>query len=245
LRAPLTEVDLPEVCRELGLLVPAARHVRVRLDDLAPRLERPRDLALDRRRILPPFVPRLLLEAHPEQLHPRFLQVLDLGRGDRREEADRRVDRAVRVIRRERALVRPAVPHVAQLADQRPLRVAERPPEDVVPRLPHQAEQRRHVPLGEREVQVQPVVLDEAPRLLAGAIAVHIPELTFHERREAVPQQIERATDAVAVGYCHGLPSSFFSLSGVAAATDALRPRTAVPDRGASAYTCIGSALPC
>src|SRR3990172_1486292 len=42
------KVHLPEVCSELGLLVPAAGYILVRVHHLAPWLEVTRSLALDR-----------------------------------------------------------------------------------------------------------------------------------------------------------------------------------------------------
>ena len=63
---PFAEVDLPEVGRELRLLVAFARDVLVGCDDLPPRLETGRGSALNGDARLPaPLPARLLVEAHP------------------------------------------------------------------------------------------------------------------------------------------------------------------------------------
>src|SRR5690606_22191236 len=85
--ATLSEVHLPEVGCELGLLVLAARYVRVRRHDLAPRLEGTCGRRLDERATgLPLLVAHLLVEADPEGLRLHLLDLLRLGPGRDRTE---------------------------------------------------------------------------------------------------------------------------------------------------------------
>ena len=137
---PLAQVHLPEVRRELGLLVAATRHVPVRADHLPPGLEVGRGLALDGGPgALPLLAAHLLVEAQAQQLHLHLLDLVRLRCRDGGQEPAGRVEGAVGVVGGEGLLVRPAVAHVAQLAHERPLGLAERLAEHVVPRLPHQA----------------------------------------------------------------------------------------------------------
>ena len=63
------EVDLPQVGRELGLLVPPARHVAVGLHQFAPGPERPGRRALQERATgLPLVAAHLLVDPQPRQL---------------------------------------------------------------------------------------------------------------------------------------------------------------------------------
>ena len=143
----LAQVHLPEVGRELRLLVAAARHVGVRRDDLAPGLERAGRGRLDQRAAgLALLAAHLLVEGEPAQLHLHLADLVGLRGRDRGEQPRHRVERAIGVVARERLLVRPLVAAVAQLLHQRALGAAERPAEDVVPGLPHQLEQRRPRP---------------------------------------------------------------------------------------------------
>ena len=144
---PLAEVHLPEVGGELGLLVAAAGHVLVRRHHLAPGLEAARRRALDRRAgALALLAAHLLVEAQAQQLHLHLLDLVGLRRRDGGQQPAGRVERAVGVVAGEGLLVRPAVALVAQLADEAALGGPERLAEDVVPGLPHELEQRRHVP---------------------------------------------------------------------------------------------------
>ena len=74
---PFAQMHLPEVGRELGLLVSAARHVLVGCHDLAPRLQARGRRALDRQAGLSAaFASRLFVEAHPQQLHLDLLELV-------------------------------------------------------------------------------------------------------------------------------------------------------------------------
>ena len=79
------QVHLPEVGRELGLLVAAARHVRVRRDDLAPGLERAGRRRLDQRAArLALLAAHLLVEGEPAQLHLHLADFVGLRAPRRR-----------------------------------------------------------------------------------------------------------------------------------------------------------------
>ena len=146
---PFAQVYLPEVGRELGLLVAPARDVLVGCDDLPPWLEAGGDSASDGGARLPsPFPACLLVEAHPQQLHLEPLELIRLRRRYRGEETAHRIQCPIGVIAGEALLVGPLVAVAAQLTDETPFRRPENRAKDVVPGLPHQLEQPGHVPLG-------------------------------------------------------------------------------------------------
>ena len=121
-----SQMHLPEIGGKLGLLVPPARHVPVRRDDLPPRLQGGGCGALDgEARLLAPLAPRLLVEADAQQLHLEPVHVLRLGGRHRRQQAVCRVEDTVGVVAGERFLMRPPVPVSAQLPDEAALRRAE------------------------------------------------------------------------------------------------------------------------
>ena len=96
---PFAQVHLPEVGRELGLLVPPARNVLVGCDDLSPRLEAGRGGAFDGSARFPaPFPARLLVEAYPQQLHLEPIELVRLRRRNRGEEPAHRVQRPIGVV---------------------------------------------------------------------------------------------------------------------------------------------------
>ena len=145
---PFAQVHLPEVGRELGLLVAPARDVLVGCDDLPPWLEAGGDSASDGGARLPsPFPARLLVEAHPQQFHLEPLELFRLRRRYRGQEPSHRVKCSIGVIAGEGLLVGPLVAVAAQLTDETPFRRPENCAKDVVPGLPHQFEQPGHVPL--------------------------------------------------------------------------------------------------
>src|SRR5216684_2894492 len=158
-------MDLPEIGGELCLLVAPARYIGMRRDDLAPRLERAARRRLDQRAArFSLLAAYLLVEREPPKLHLHLADFVGLCRRDGGEQPCYRVECAVSVVARERLLVRPLVPKVAQFLHQRAFGAAECPAEDVVPRIPHQLEQRRHVPLGDRLLSDGPVVAEVAAR---------------------------------------------------------------------------------
>ena len=107
---PFSEMDLPEVGGELGLLVPPAGDVLVRGHHLSPRLQVARGRALDRRACaLPLLAPHLLVEAEPKQLHLHLLDLIGLRGGNGGQQPFRRVERAVGVVAGEGLLVGPLV----------------------------------------------------------------------------------------------------------------------------------------
>src|SRR5262249_16868229 len=142
------EMHLPEVGSEFGLLVASAGNVLVRGHDFPPGLEMARGGALDRRAGSLAFLAtHLFVEAQAQQLHLHLLYLMGLRRRDGGQQPIRGIQRTVGVVARETLLVRPLVAVVTQFAQEAALGGAERLAEDVVPRLPHELEERRGVPL--------------------------------------------------------------------------------------------------
>ena len=184
--------------------VPAAGDVLVRRHHLAPRLQG-HGRALDGEAgLLAAFAARLLVVADAQQLHLELLDVGGLWSRDGGQQPVRGVERAVGVVSGEGLLMGPVVSVVAQLADE----VALGPPEDrtehVVPRLPHQLEERRDVPLGRRLVADQWVV-DEPPQR-GGVDPLRLDRrlnLAVDEGAEPRLEQIERLADPFVIGCRH------------------------------------------
>ena len=202
---PFAQVHLPEVGRELGLLVAPARDVLVGGDDLPPWLEAGRGSASDGGARLPaPFPARLLVEAHPQQLHLEPLELIGLRRRYRGEKPAHGVQCPIGVIAGEALLVGPLVAVAAQLTDETPFRRPENRAKDVVPGLPHQLEQPGHVPLGHRLVRqhwILGVVAElesVEPSRLQGAL-----DLPIDERTQTCLEQIQRLADPFVIGYRH------------------------------------------
>ena len=163
---PLTQVHLPQVGGELGLLVAATGHVPVRRHDLAPGLQVACCRTFDGRAGAPaPFAAGLLVEDGAPQLHLDLADVIRLGGRHRRQQTLGGVEGAIGIIAREGLLVRPAIAYIAQLAYQRAFSLAERLPKDIVPSVPHQAEEYRHVPGRKWSVGIEPLTGDKTLRL--------------------------------------------------------------------------------
>ena len=146
-----TQMHLPEIGGELGLLVASARDVPVGGDDFPPRLQAARGGAFNRRsRLLAPFSARLFVEAYPQQFQLALLELFGLRCGYRGKESAHRIQSAIGVIAGKTLLVCPLVAVTAQLADQTPLRRPQNLSKDIVPGVPHQLEQPGHVPLRDR-----------------------------------------------------------------------------------------------
>ena len=208
---------LPEVGCELGLLVAPARDVLVGCDDLPPWLEAGGDSASDGGACLPaPFPARLLVEAHPQQLHLESLELIGLRRRYRGEKPAHGVQCPIGVIAGEALLVGPFVAVPAQLTDETPFRRPKNRAKDVVPGLPHQLEQPGHVPLGHglvRQHWILGVVAElESVELsrLQGAL-----DLPIDERTQTGLEQIQRLADPFVIGYRHLLwpPSMMLSFN--------------------------------
>ena len=202
---PFTQVHLPEVGRELGLLVAPARDVLVGGDDLPPWLEAGHGGASDCGARLPaPLPARLLVEAHPQQLHLEPFELFRLRRRYRGEKPAHGVQCPIGVIAGEAFLVGPPVAVPAQLTDETPFRRPKNRAKDVVPGLPHQLEQPGHVPLGRglvRQHGILGVVAElEGVELsrLQGAL-----DLPIDERTQTCFEQIQRLADPFVVGYRH------------------------------------------
>ena len=73
---PFTQVHLPEIGGELGLLVSPACDIPVGSDDFPPGLQAGRSGAFNRRsRLLAPLSARLFVKAHPQQFQLAFLKL--------------------------------------------------------------------------------------------------------------------------------------------------------------------------
>ena len=71
-----TQMHLPEIGGELGLLIAPARDVPVWGDDFAPGLQAGRSGAFNRRaRLFAPLSARLFVKAHPQQFQLAFLKL--------------------------------------------------------------------------------------------------------------------------------------------------------------------------
>ena len=202
---PFAQMYLPEVGCELGLLVAPARDVLVGCDDLPPWLEAGGDSASDGGARLPsPFPARLLVEAHPQQLHLEPLELIGLRRRYRGEETAHRIQCPIGIIAGEALLVGPFVAVAAQLTDETPFRRSENRAKDVVPGLPHQLEQPGHVPLGHglvRQHWIFGVVAElESVELSRFQGALDLP---IDERAQARFEQIQRLADPFVIGYRH------------------------------------------
>ena len=148
LGAALADVDLPEIRRELRLLVPSTRDVGVGRHHLTPRLQTSRGCALDQRAAnLLLLVADLFLEGQPPKLQHDLVDLFGFRRRDRRQQPDGGIERTLGVAARIAFLVRPLVSPAAKLRHEVALADAEGRAEDVVPCLPHQLQQPSDVPL--------------------------------------------------------------------------------------------------
>ena len=223
----VVQVHLPEIRRALRMLVAAARHVPVWRYHLAPRLQglgRTPDRESDP---LAPLTARLLVEAHAQQLQLELVDFRRLRRRHRRQEPTRRVQGAVRVVAGEEFLMRSAVAVASHLTDEAALGRPEDRPEYLVPRLPHQIEERREVPLRDTAVANLRIVDERPQRSHADLLRIdRALRLAVDELAEPRLQQFQRLADPFVVGLppCSSFPRSW----AVAAAMYCLRP---VPSR--------------
>ena len=202
---PFTQVHLPEVGCELGLLVAPARDVLVGCDDLPPWLEAGGGSASHSSARLPaPFPTRLLVEADSQQLHLEPFELVRLRRRYRGEETAHRIKCPIGIIAGEALLVGPPVAVVTQLTDETPVRPPENRAKDFVPGRPHQPEQPGYVPLG-RWLVCQYWILGVVaelesvePSRLKGAL-----DFPIDERTQSRLEQIQRLADPFVIGYCH------------------------------------------
>ena len=95
----LAEMHLPEVRRELGLLVAAAGHILVRRDHLPPGLEMARGRAFDSgASALALFMAHLLVENQASELHLHLADLVGLGCGNSGKKPHHGVQGPVRVV---------------------------------------------------------------------------------------------------------------------------------------------------
>ena len=202
---PFTQVHLPEIGGELGLLVPPARDVRVRGDDFPPGLQAGRGGAFNRRsRLLATLPARLFVEADAQELHLEPVHFRRLGRRYGCQQSVGRVEGAVSIVTGERFLMRPSVAVSAQLADETSLRRSENRAKDVIPGFPHQLEQAGGVPVGHRTITPARVV-DESTQggRIEAVLLDRTSDLAVDERPQTRFEQIERLADPFVVGRGH------------------------------------------
>ena len=173
---------------------------------LAPRLQglgRTPDGESD---LLAPLTARLLVEADAQQLQLELVDFRRLRRRHRRQEPTRRVQGAVRVVAGEEFLMRPAVAVASHLTDEAALGRPEDRPEYLVPRLPHQLEERRDVPLRDTAVANLRIVDERPQRSRADLLRLdRALRLAVDERAEPRLQQLQRLADPFVVGCRHAL----------------------------------------
>ena len=124
----LSLINLPEVGGELGLLVAAGGHVRVRGDDFPPRLQGrravcPRSAGTDFLRISWRRCSSNMVRIRSMRIWPT--SVAGFGGRDGVEQPLHRIERPDGVVAAELLVVRPAVANVPQLADEAPLGMAQ------------------------------------------------------------------------------------------------------------------------
>ena len=135
----LSEMHLPQIRRELRLLIPAGGHVGVRHNHLSPRFQSACAGGFNERAHRPAFFsPHLFIHHQAAKLHLHAVDLVRLRRRDRREQPLCRVEGPVRIVAGKVVLVRPLVAPIAQFRDKATLGVSERVLEDVVPNGPHQ-----------------------------------------------------------------------------------------------------------
>src|SRR5437764_450627 len=111
---------------------------------------------------------------------------------------------------------------ISQLTQQTTLSGAERFAEDVIPRIPHQLEQRRGVPIPDWSLRIQPRFAHETGCFGPGAILVGALEFAIDERPKPTFVQLHPLADTFVIGGRHVSP-----LRSVEAAWAARSPRRA------------------
>ena len=122
LRYCLPQVHLPKISRKLRLLVVSTGYVWMRGDDFAPRFKTTCGVPIGDK--LTHLATSLFLVFQTEQRHLLLFQLLFLGSRDSGEQSANAVQSPVGIIRGEGRLMRPAVAHLPQFADQRPFGLA-------------------------------------------------------------------------------------------------------------------------
>src|SRR5688572_11274298 len=99
--------------------------------------------------------------------------------------------------------MRPSVAVIAQLGQKAPFRGSESLPEDVIPGVPHDLQQRGGVPITKHLLRVEPVFTKVSSRLGGSARLIDAFELALDERTEAAFEQLHRLADTFCVGDRH------------------------------------------
>ena len=136
-------VNLPQVGCEFGLLIPARGHVRMRRDDFTPRLQTALGVAFGGlERFLAHLRAALFVENDPHEVHSHLADFSrGLGGRDRVEQPFRRIECPNGVVADELLVVRPLVADASQFTDQTAFGRSQHVAEDVIPLVPHDAEQ--------------------------------------------------------------------------------------------------------
>ena len=205
-------MHLPEVCRKLRLLVPAAGYVLMRTDHLTPRGETSSRLVFNGCSRGPaPLRARLLVEAHAQQFHLHVLDLTGLRRGDRRQEPVGRIKSPVSIVAGKRLPDAPSDSALPVVRSQGSARLAsEGISENVVPRLPHDPQKPRSIHVGES------VFFASCDRLSLGLAAAlwfgswplwWLMNSRDDEWRKPGLECVHRTTYSVSIGYCHAFLS--------------------------------------
>jgi hypothetical protein len=197
---------LVEICCELGLLVSAAGHVLVRVDDLAPRLEAAGDRALDGRACdLALLAAHLFVKDQAAKLHLHLADLLGLGRGHSSQQPRHRIERPIRVVAGEDLLMCPLVALVTDLVHQAALGIAKGIAEDIVPRFPHQLEQPGRIPLSNGLLRQHPIFPHQQSSLGRRFVLVDRLHFALDEGGKPGLQDFQRLADTFVIGHGHGL----------------------------------------
>ena len=201
-------MHLPEIRRELGLLIAPAGHVPMGRDHLPPRLQRRAAGRLHQGAGRPPLLAaHLLVEHQPPQLQLDLGNCIRFAGGNRGEQPLRRIQRPVRIVAHEALLMRPLVAPIPQFGDQAAFGEAQGVAEHVVPSFPHELEQGGGVPLANGLVRQLGVFRKAANGLHAHRAGLRLGhDLALHEGGEAGTQEFHRLADALVVGGCHVWP---------------------------------------
>src|SRR5262249_18391826 len=78
--------------------------------------------------------------------------------------------------------------------------------EYLVPGVPHELEQRRHIPIGERSFGVDAIFADVLASLRQGLVAIDGLEFALDEWPEPRFESLKRLANALMIGYGHCLP---------------------------------------
>ena len=188
----LAEEHLPQIGGELRLLIAPAGHVLMRRHHVAPCLQPGHPTGVPHGPYgTAALATRLLLKADPQQLLLVPIDLPHLRRRNRGQQALHRVQGAVGIVRGKGFLVRPLVAMIAQFTDEAAIGAAESAAERVVPVVPYQPQDHRHVPLGGGPAEHG--IVRDLPAAVPGQVAClhRMLEFALDERPQAGTQQLQ------------------------------------------------------